>query len=538
MSEIRFNRWSHQSGTGGIYQDSSGNIGIGTSVPTSVLDIQGGSIKIGNDLLTSSGVSTFTSGLNVTGGSVGIGTDNPGLPLDIVSNASSETVRFRGGSTGTGTLRFTSNDGATNYNYIQSRSTFFKLGSDIDIPVIIEANSEEIVRVEDNTVHIGDRSGNNNSTHFGTSRVSICGPDPIGTTVTKANSYLAIGNNESELDGVYPITFGYTTNTNDYQPAYIAYKTTNSGSAEYGDIIFGTRNVTTDTEPSERLRITSDGQVNISAIDGTFRNPSITNIQRNGLIIFPSSSNGSYDYADNHMLSIAQGQGNWLDSETSTNHTSWGPLWAFNNGSTFQKRAGIHYDSRSTEQFKFWSSYGDFVFKTDTGRSGDETAETCDREGLRITYQGYVTKSGMPSFAAGWSGTDVSWNVSSNGWTKITMDSERWDNRGNYDTSTSRFTAPVAGYYLFGCVLQLENPSYSGNPWMYINPLVNGSTSSVGQGGSRTDAALIDYYNHYQRTDLLELAAGDYVEYWRTGNLTSITFKGGSESYWWGYLVG
>jgi hypothetical protein len=83
MSEIRFNRWSHQSGTGGIYQDSSGNIGIGTSVPTSVLDIQGGSIKIGNDLLTSSGVSTFTSGLNVTGGSVGIGTDNPTKSLDI-----------------------------------------------------------------------------------------------------------------------------------------------------------------------------------------------------------------------------------------------------------------------------------------------------------------------------------------------------------------------------------------------------------------------------------------------------------------------
>ncbi len=83
MSEIRFNRWSHQSGTGGIYQDSSGNIGIGTSIPTSVLDIQGGSIKIGNDLLTSSGVSTFTSGLNVTGGSVGIGTDNPATPLHL-----------------------------------------------------------------------------------------------------------------------------------------------------------------------------------------------------------------------------------------------------------------------------------------------------------------------------------------------------------------------------------------------------------------------------------------------------------------------
>ena len=481
MSEIRFNRWSHQSGTGGIYQDSSGNIGIGTSTPTSVLDIQGGSIKIGNDLLTSSGVSTFTSGLNVTGGSVGIGTDNPrtkldvrggnwsngdivvgqignagrinfrrgvdgsdaaylgydgatnnsqvalavnsgdgtilfktnsterlriksdgnigigtnnpGLPLDVVADSSSETVRFRGYSTGdqSGTLRFTSNDGATIYSSIQSRSTFFRLGSSPDIPVIINANNKEIVRVEDNSVHIGERTGNNNTTNFGTSRVTICGPAGIGTTVTKANSYLAIGNNESTLNGVYPITFGYTTNSNVYQPAYIAYKTINSGAAEYGDLIFGTRNVITDTLPSERLRITHDGQINISALDGTLRNPSLTNIQRNGLIIFPSSSNGYSDYSDNHMFSIAQSQGNWLSGETDTIHSSWGPLWTYHNGSgTYQKRAGIQYDHASSEQFKFWSSYGDIVFKTDNARSGNETAETCDTEALRIKYNGKV----------------------------------------------------------------------------------------------------------------------------------------------------
>lgn len=34
MSDIRFNSWYHQSGTGGVYQDGSGNIGIGISTPS------------------------------------------------------------------------------------------------------------------------------------------------------------------------------------------------------------------------------------------------------------------------------------------------------------------------------------------------------------------------------------------------------------------------------------------------------------------------------------------------------------------------
>jgi len=61
MSDIRVNRWLHQSGTGGVYQDSTGRVGIGTSVPTSSLDVQSGTIKIGSNTLSSSGVSTFTT---------------------------------------------------------------------------------------------------------------------------------------------------------------------------------------------------------------------------------------------------------------------------------------------------------------------------------------------------------------------------------------------------------------------------------------------------------------------------------------------
>ena len=39
MSDIRFNGWLHRSGTGGVYQDSSGRVGVGTSTPNMSLHV-------------------------------------------------------------------------------------------------------------------------------------------------------------------------------------------------------------------------------------------------------------------------------------------------------------------------------------------------------------------------------------------------------------------------------------------------------------------------------------------------------------------
>ncbi len=167
-------------------------------------------------------------------------------------------------------------------------------------------------------------------------------------------------------------------------------------------------------------------------------------------------------------------------------------------------------------------------------------------EKLRITSGGAITKTSNPAFMARYSVNDTVWNVASDGWTKILFDQENVDKGGNYDPSTSEFTAPVDGMYLFGAELQLEGPNgitsgylTTGTNWMYISFIVNGATTlTPSTGGTRTDVNFNAMYNSYAPTHLMNLSAGDTVCMYRTGNYTSIKFKGGNESVFWGYLVG
>ena len=115
-----------------------------------------------------------------------------------------------------------------------------------------------------------------------------------------------------------------------------------------------------------------------------------SNIINERFRILPSENDG---YDDSHILSAAQTKGNFEEGHSGTVYdTSFGWLWQYapNAGGTRKIRAGIQYDHKGTEEFKYWSSYGSHTWYVDSGKSGDETAETCTTKAQQINYQGSV----------------------------------------------------------------------------------------------------------------------------------------------------
>ena len=93
--------------------------------------------------------------------------------------------------------------------------------------------------------------------------LSTFSKNPQTTGYGTASNYLQLGAGENGLNGTRLIGFGYSITSNTNQPAYIGYIETLNVGETNGALIFGTRSVTTDTAPTERMRITSGGLVGI-----------------------------------------------------------------------------------------------------------------------------------------------------------------------------------------------------------------------------------------------------------------------------------
>lgn len=98
------------------------------------------------------------------------------------------------------------------------------------------------------------------------------------------------------------------------------------------------------------------------------------------------------------------------------------------------------------------------------------------------------------------------------------------------------FTAPSAGYYLFGIGATYETTGGSAPTKMQVGLSINGATPSSDTLGTAGDAAITDQKTHVDTTALLKLAAADTVK----AKILFVTNDGrvlANENHFWGARI-
>jgi len=116
---------------------------------------------------------------------------------------------------------------------------------------------------------------------------------------------------------------------------------------------------------------------------------------------------------------------------------------------------------------------------------------------------------------------------------KVTFETESFDSGGSFDiTTNNRYVAPVNGFYWLSSTVQMATNANVYAIYMYKN-------GSVVKQGNRISTGAVATNNGFVVGDLLQLAAGDYIEVFmfnNSGSGTAITV-GADNTYFSGFLV-
>ena len=194
MSDIRFNNWKHQSGTGGVTQNSGGNVGIGSTLPSSKLDVGGDGKFTGVVTATSfSGSGANLTGIDASaikfGGAVKAQANNSGVVITGVATA----TKFVGDGSG-----LTGLPSGSEFNFGSTGITTTKnLGVNTttvdNYETVGAANSFRGIYIGDGSLIFNARLDNINGYYIGTGRNALnAGPVTLGSTMTLDGAWVIV----------------------------------------------------------------------------------------------------------------------------------------------------------------------------------------------------------------------------------------------------------------------------------------------------------------------------------------------------------
>ena len=143
---------------------------------------------------------------------------------------------------------------------------------------------------------------------------------------------------------------------------------------------------------------------------------------------------------------------------------------------------------------------------------------------LRIDNNGYVTTPSQPSFRATKSGS--SFNT---GGGIVVFDQNQHNTGSNYNTSNGRFTAPIAGTYIFHYY-----SIYTGNTGNDLWDFRKNGSTFAGSRMHMTNTTVGGSWDNVTNTQIHTLSANDYVEIYASDQ----GLHGGDWCHFCGHLLG